>query len=71
MRYSRDEYIEKLDRLILSSKEENINIKILSDLEIYMHPNLPKLYKEKKIWGINDSEYLLIELPMGAISYVY
>ncbi len=30
-----------------------------------MHPNLPKLYKEKRIWGINDSEYLLIELPMG------
>ncbi len=61
---TRGKYIEKLDRLIMVSKEENFKIKILSGLEIYMHPNLPKLYKEKKIWGINDSEYLLIELPM-------
>ena len=62
---SRSEYIEKLDKLVTASREESFNIKILSGLEIYMHPNLPKLYKEKKIWGINDSEYLLIELPMG------
>jgi protein-tyrosine phosphatase len=61
----REKYIEKLDRLILASKDNNLNIKILSGLEVYMHPNLPKLYKEKKIWGINDSEYILIELPMG------
>lgn len=58
-------YIEKLDKLVLASREENFSIKILSGLEIYMHPSLPKLYKEKKIWGINGSEYLLIELPMG------
>ena len=62
---SREKYLEKLNRLILASKEESFNVKILSGLEIYMHPNLPKLYKEKKIWGINDSKYLLIELPMG------
>ncbi|MBZ9607785.1 PHP domain-containing protein [Clostridium estertheticum] len=63
--FSHEEYIEKLDRLVLAAREENLNINILSGLEIYMHPDLPKLYKEKKIWGINDSEYLLIELPMG------
>ena len=63
--FTRDKYLEKLNRLIIASREENLKIKILSGLEIYMHPNLPKLYKEKKIWGINDSEYLLIELPMG------
>ncbi|MCJ7691073.1 MAG: protein tyrosine phosphatase, partial [Clostridiaceae bacterium] len=62
---SREKYIEKLDKLVLASREENFSIKILSGLEIYMHPSLPKLYKEKKIWGINGSEYLLIELPMG------
>ena len=62
---SRDEYIEKLDRLVLAAREEKFNVKILSGLEIYMHPNLPKLYLDKRIWGINDSEYLLIELPMG------
>jgi len=62
---SRSDYIRKSDELILLSKKESLNIKILSGLEIYMHPNLPKLYSDKKIWGINDSEYLLIELPMG------
>ena len=62
---TRGKYIEKYDSLVLASKEENLKIKILSGLEIYMHPNLPKLYKEKRIWGINGSEYLLIELPMG------
>ncbi|MBU3180901.1 tyrosine-protein phosphatase [Clostridium psychrophilum] len=62
---NRSDYVKKFDELVTASKQENMNIKILSGLEIYMHPNLPKLYKEKKIWGINDSEYLLIELPMG------
>lgn len=62
---SKEKYIEKLDSLILASRKENLKIKILSGLEIYIHPNLPKQYKENKIWGINDSEYLLIELPMG------
>jgi protein-tyrosine phosphatase len=60
-----EDYIAKLEKLILASKKENLKIKIVSGLEIYMHPNLPKLYKEKKIWGINGSKYLLIELPMG------
>ncbi len=62
---SHEDYFEKLNRLILASREENFNIKILAGLEIYMHPNLPKLYREKKIWGLNQTEYLLIELPMG------
>ncbi|WP_404814425.1 hypothetical protein [Clostridium algoriphilum] len=50
---ARDEYINKLDKLVIASREESFNIKILSGLEIYMHPNLPKLYKEKKIWAIS------------------
>ncbi|MGV8983537.1 tyrosine-protein phosphatase [Clostridium sp.] len=62
---TKGEYIEKFDRLVLVASEANLKIQILSGLEIYMHPNLPKLYKEKRIWGINGSEYLLIELPMG------
>jgi protein-tyrosine phosphatase len=62
---SSEKYTEKLDELVLASREENFSIKILAGLEIYMHPSLPKLYKEKKIWGINGSEYILVELPMG------
>ena len=62
---TKEEYIVKIDRLVIAAREEKLKILILSGLEIYMHPNLPQLYKEKKIWGINDTEYLLIELPMG------
>ncbi|WP_147590089.1 tyrosine-protein phosphatase [Clostridium polynesiense] len=40
------------------------DINILSGLEIYINPNIPKYYKEKKIWGLNNSRYVLIELPM-------
>lgn len=42
----------------------NIPIVIVKGLEIYMHHELPKYYKEKRIWGINDGSYILIELPM-------
>jgi len=63
--FTRDKYNKKFDSLVLASKEKDLKIEILSGLEIYMHPNLPQLYKENRIWGINDSEYLLVELPMG------
>lgn len=49
---SSDKYTEKLEELVLASREENFSIKILSGLEIYMHPSLPKLYKEKKFGGL-------------------
>jgi protein-tyrosine phosphatase len=57
-------YFKRLNNLkhLCSLKEVNINI--LPAMELYMHPDLPKLYKEKSIWGINNTEYLLIELPM-------
>ncbi len=54
-------YHEKLNAL----KESYSNkINILSGIEVYINPNIPKYYKEKKIWGMNDSRYVLIELPM-------
>lgn len=40
------------------------NIEIIPGLEIYIDPELPKLYKENRIWGYNYNKYLLIELPM-------
>jgi protein-tyrosine phosphatase len=61
---NKEVYFEKLNNLkhLCSIKEVNINI--LPAIELYMHPDLPKLYKEKSIWGINNTQYLLIELPM-------
>lgn len=54
-------YNEKLEMM---KAIEGVNIKILKGMEIYIDPNLPKLYEEGKIWGINGGCYMLIELPM-------
>ena len=44
-----DEYKEKI-KLVKDSVE---NIEIIPGLEIYIDPELPRLYKEHKIWGYN------------------
>lgn len=60
----RNEYEERLESLRKICSAKSIPINIFSGLEVYINPNLPKMYKEKKIWGLNDTKYLLIELPM-------
>jgi protein-tyrosine phosphatase len=57
-------YYEKLENLSQLIKTKNLAISIIPALELYMHPDLPKLFSEKRIWGINLTTYLLIELPM-------
>ena len=61
---SRETYNDKINGLTALGKLKDIQINILPGLEIYIHPDLPKLYEEKKIWGLNDTRYLLIEFPM-------
>lgn len=61
---SRETYNDKIEGLRILGKQKDIEVNILTGLEIYLHPDLPKLYKEKKIWGLNDTSYLLIEFPM-------
>ena len=48
-----DEYKEKI-KLVKDSVE---NIEIIPGLEIYIDPELPRLYKEHKIWGYNYKKY--------------
>jgi protein-tyrosine phosphatase len=57
-------YYEKLSNLQQLCKLNNVDIQILPALELYMSPDLPELYSEKRIWGINLTPYLLIEFPM-------
>lgn len=61
----KEAYNKKFNELLALMKLNDINIHVLPSLELYMHPKLPKLYKQKEIWGINNSRYLLIELPMN------
>jgi protein-tyrosine phosphatase len=57
-------YFKRLSNLEYLCSLKDVNINILPAVELYIHPDLPRLYKEKKIWGINKTQYLLIELPM-------
>jgi protein-tyrosine phosphatase len=61
------DYIVKLNNLRHLCQLKDIEINLVPALEIYMSLELPRLYKEKKIWGINDSKYLLIEFPMQTV----
>jgi protein-tyrosine phosphatase len=56
-----EDYHERLT--ILQEKAEG-KINIIQGLEIYINPDLPKLYSDRKIWGYNNKKYLLVELPM-------
>lgn len=46
-------------------KEKQINIKLYLGNEIYIDRDITKLIRAKKISPLNDSKYLLIELPMS------
>jgi protein-tyrosine phosphatase len=61
---SAEDYNDRLTELISLSELAGIDIDILPAVEIYIDPELPRLYKENKVWGINNTKYLLIELPM-------
>ncbi len=50
---------------LLNKKE--MRVEILSGHEIYITPDLIKKFKNKDILSINDSKYLLMEMPMNYI----
>ncbi|MCM0651025.1 protein tyrosine phosphatase [Clostridium swellfunianum] len=61
---NREEYFKKINEIKQLCALKKIDINIIPALELYMHPELPRLFKEKKVWGINNTNYILIELPM-------
>jgi protein-tyrosine phosphatase len=56
---------EKVKNINQILKEKNIEVEILPGHEIYITPDLIKKFKEKDILSINDSKYLLLEMPMN------
>ena len=60
----REAYTSKIVGLQRLCEINNININIISGLEVYLNPDMSRLYLDKKIWGINNTRYMLIELPM-------
>ena len=66
-RYSndRDNNIERLNTLKQELKDNNIKINLHLGNEIYIDEDISTLLKENKLSTLNDSNYLLIELPMS------
>ena len=58
------EVIEKVEELKKIVKENNIDIKIYVGQEVYYSKNLLEYYNDKIIGTINNTKYMLIELPM-------
>ena len=58
---------EILNTLKEKLKEENVNINLYIGNEIFINENISKYIDNKEIASLNNSNYLLIELPMGRI----
>jgi len=55
---------EKFKKLKTRLKKENINVKLYLGNEVYITTNFIDLIKKNEIMTLNNSRYLLIELPM-------
>ena len=59
--------INKLKELRREVKMEGIDINLYLGNEIYIDPNITKLITSYQISSLNNSEYILVELPMNGI----
>lgn len=62
---SRSNNLKKLEELKKVLKKENININLYLGNEIYIDNELDKILEYGDISSLNNSKYLLIELPLG------
>ena len=62
---SKIDNIYKLIELKREIKKQGININIYLGNEIYIDPNILDLIKNNKMCSLNNSEYILVELPMS------
>ena len=62
-----DEIKERVQELQQYLNEQEIEIEILPGMEIYLTQDLGRQAKEGKLMGLNESKYLLIELPMNNV----
>lgn len=61
----KDEIKQKIEIINEKCKEENINIKLYQANEIYITNHISELLKEGIASSINNSQYVLFELPMN------
>ena len=56
---------KKLDILKKELKKNNININLYLGNEIYIDTDINQLLKDKEVTTLNNSKYILVELPMS------
>ena len=56
---------EKYKLLIKRLKKQNVNVELYLGNEIYINHQMIELIKQKKILSLNNTKYLLIELPLN------
>ncbi len=59
--YKVKSHVEAINSII---KENKIKIEVLPGQEVYLTSNILKCYDSGLVKGLNDSKYMLIELPM-------
>ena len=59
-----NEVLKKVDELRELSRKNNIDINIYAGQEVYYSKNILEYYNDKLIGTINNTKYMLIELPI-------
>jgi protein-tyrosine phosphatase len=66
------EVVKLVKDLTITAQENNINIEILPGQEVFLDNNTINQYKSEIISTINNSKYMLVELPFNEIpSYTF
>lgn len=64
---SRDRVEKETSRLNELFNENEIKLKIHTGCELFITPELPKLLEDRKVCSLNNSRYVLVELPMSTL----
>lgn len=59
--------IDLVSKLNRELDKMNLDLTVVPGHEVYVDPNIPKLLMEKQICSLNNSKYVLVELPMFGI----
>lgn len=68
---TREENLDVLKRLKVGLIRNNVNVNLYLGNEIYIDSEIANLLKNNIISSLNDTKYLLIELPMSGENEIY
>lgn len=67
----REDNLVRLQKLKVKLIRDNVPVNLYLGNEIYIDSEIINLYKNGIISSLNDSKYLLIELPMSGVNEIY